>query len=745
MRTVSRRIAPLAAVIGCLGTLAEGSPVPQAQDPAQQPIRVAVEVVAVDVQVIDRTGQPVPNLGPERFTVTINGKRRRVVSAEQIGSDATHGTAGTPGSGSSAVPGRVIMLAIDCISFDATASRDVIQSVGEFVRRLKPDDYVGLSAYPNGAQISPTTDHAAVLRALDTVVGQRDGPGLSQFSLRPTEIIDISRDIAVGNGPTLDRVLERECGQEEAGPTCRIRLLTEVRNQALYYEGQATASLGMLRTLVSQMREYPGRKTLLLVSGGMIASDTPGGRPDLRSQGMQVGRAAAAANTAIYTLYIDPSLHDRFAAETRTGLGAADNIGRDRAVLARWLEQFAGAAGGALFEVQVGNAEAALARIQTELSSYYLLGVEPAEEDRDGRIHEVSVKVRQDKVTIRGRRWVMIPKRSVTAAAASTTTMPASGGAAPPAPVEAAARRTVPAEVAVLADVFDRGNTDAFQKALAESTDLLNVIRGFRVSDSPWPDKPRRTAIFALELALAGLRSRVRDVREEGGRLLAEYNVRVREPAGASAFECSWFVTEAAALQGLFNPENVLLFIPRALQRCPANGRLHLAHAVVSEQQWLHGTATAGEEAEILSRYEQAMKFPETVTEARVRAARFLYALGQFDRALTLLDGVTSTSTDPEIRYFAHLVHGQLLRAVGRNDDAAAAFRAALEAWPRAQSAQVALMTLLMSRGDREEAAALAEAVQTAPLDQYDPWWMYWVGDYRVYPALFDRLRELGR
>ena len=39
-----------------------------------------------------------------------------------------------------------------------------------------------------------------------------------------------------------------------------------------------------------------------------------------------------------------------------------------------------------------------------------------------------------------------------------------------------------------------------------------------------------------------------------------------------------------------------------------------------------------------------------------------------------------------------------------------AAFRAALQAWPGAQSARVALMTLLVVRGNREEAAALAEA-----------------------------------
>ena len=304
------------------------------------------------------------------------------------------------------------MIAVDCISFDTGAAHGVIQNVQQFLRTLEPDDYVGLSVYPNGAVVTPTTNHAQVLRALGTVVGQRDGPGLNRFHMRPSEIIDANRDLHAGSGQTLDAIVARECGADP-DPNCRYQLVAEVTNSALYYEGQATASLGMLRTIVTQMQGYPGRKTLLLVSGGMIASDSPGGRPDLGGLGIQVGKEAAAANTAIYTLYIDSTLHDRFGAETRNADRTVNNQLRDRAVLARWLEQFTGAAGGALFSVQLGNADAALARIHTELSSYYLLGVEPAEEDRNGRTHEVAVKVTQPNLTIRGRRWVMIPKRAL--------------------------------------------------------------------------------------------------------------------------------------------------------------------------------------------------------------------------------------------------------------------------------------------------------------------------------------------
>jgi tetratricopeptide (TPR) repeat protein len=137
------------------------------------------------------------------------------------------------------------------------------------------------------------------------------------------------------------------------------------------------------------------------------------------------------------------------------------------------------------------------------------------------------------------------------------------------------------------------------------------------------------------------------------------------------------------------------------------------------------------------------MKFPETEPEARVRAARFLYATGNFERALQLLNGLTPT--DKEIRYLADLFRGQILRSLGRSDDAVAAFRAALATWPGAQSARVALMTLHVNRGERDEAAALAEAAQTAPDSEFDPWWTYWLGDFRAYPAMLDKLREMAR
>jgi len=738
---IMNRIAILAAAWLAAAPAIAG-PAGQAAQPPR--FRTGVDLIAVDVQVIDRDGHPIADLGPEKFEVKINGRRRRVVTAELIRPDtaldpapAAAGTVAGPQR-----PARVIVLAIDCLSFRPAASKAVMEAARGFVGRLAPTDLVGLVAYPLGPKIDPTTDHAAVAVALSSVVGQGESD-FTQFHLRPSEIVDLNAALAGGSAGTssaLETVALRECGNP-VEETCRARLISELAGTALYYEGQANVSIGMLRSLLKTMESVAGRKTVVLVSGGMIASDTPGGRPDISEIGIETGKEAARANAAIYTLYLDSTFMSVFSADT-PGQRNFNSLERDSTVLGRWLEQFSGSAGGSLFRLQTGNGDFAFERILREIGSYYLLGVELEEADRDGRTHEIVVKANQRKATVRGRRWVMVPKRDAGVANAAPATESAAGApaaAAPPRP------RTISPDVQALADLFDHGSADALQVRLRQSKDLATIVHDFRTLDVPWPDDPRRTAVFALEIAVAGLRSGDRRAVDEAGRLLAEYTARIRTPGPPERFECAWLEAEADAFEGAFLTNAGLTFVARAAERCVEAPRLQLAYAVLSDQQFLRELAPGAAENDVLPRYERAMKFAETAAEARMRAAWYLRRSGQLQRALGVLDAAHEPSTDRQVRYLFELVRGEVLRALGRPDEAAAAFRAALTEWPGAQSARIALMTLLVSRGDRAEAASLADAVETAPEDQFDPWWMYWLGGLRRYPASIVALRELMR
>ena len=385
----------------------------------QQPLfRSAVDLVAVDVQVVDANGNPTRNLAPDRFEVTIGGRRRRVVSAEYIavGSDVRSDiTSSSP---------RVAMLAIDHSSFEVGAARAAMDAALRFVDKLLPDDWLGLYVYPTGPRIDPTRDRAPVRASLNTVLGTRQ-PLRSQYNLKASEVVDITAQsgfagtvgfAARGRATIPDStntstnpitaIQLRECPGDL---DCATRILSEALALALHLESQAAISLGGLDRLLNTLGQLPGRKAVVLVSAGVLVSDRPGGRPDIGDIARVMGQTAARANVSVYTIHLDPSFTGAYAASRRRADGQERD--RDRQMAGQWLEQFSDSAGGTLIDVPVGGGDFAFDRVLRETSAYYLLGVEPADADRDGRPRQLRVRVTGDRLSVRSRQWVIVPAR----------------------------------------------------------------------------------------------------------------------------------------------------------------------------------------------------------------------------------------------------------------------------------------------------------------------------------------------
>jgi VWFA-related protein len=339
--------------------------------------------------------------------------------------------------------GRTYVLAFDVQSFSITESRDVVAAARGFIRRLQPEDSVGLYTFPIGPRMEPTSDHAEVSRAVDTIVG-RSQAQIGEHNLSPSEIIDITAEyareasrnvgrggipttggpganiagggtasatlVSAGSGTALERVQLRECGTIESA--CAEMIYTEANTMAFYLEGRATEGLNGLRALIQLLNEQPGRKTVVLFSSGIPTTDRPGGRPEVGELAKLLGQDAAATNTTIYTLHIDAREFRSMAAESRRLPASPASRSRDVAVTGRLLEEFSGASGGALIRVLLGGGEFALDRVFRETSSHYLLGVEPADTDRDGRLRELRVRVGQRGATVRSRSWVVVPARN---------------------------------------------------------------------------------------------------------------------------------------------------------------------------------------------------------------------------------------------------------------------------------------------------------------------------------------------
>jgi hypothetical protein len=126
--------------------------------------------------------------------------------------------------------------------------------------------------------------------------------------------------------------------------------------------------------------------------------------------------------------------------------------------------------------------------------------------------------------------------------------------------------------------------------------------------------------------------------------------------------------------------------------------------------------------------------------EARIRAGLTSYRIWNNEQALGHLTLVSQLTTDPFLVHLSRLIEGVVFERQGRDDDAVAAYRAALEVVPRAQTASTMLTARLIKMGRMADAARVAEEFFSGP-PVVDPWRQYRLGDFRSWPSLMKQLR----
>lgn len=395
---------PLAGLVAGLVALAQSGQIPT--------VKSGVELIAVDVEVVAGNGEPIAGLQPSDFEVRIDGRNRRVVRADFIQYASTpSGSVSSPvAEGTPPPPRRLYLLAVDEHSFNQASVRAAMKAAAGFVDRLRPDDLVGLYAYPTGAaHIDFTTDHSQVKTALTRIQGLFDPPR-SEKHLSLSEIMDITG----ADAQVFERVVARECkgmvGLELQ--ECVNHIRTEALMLGSLLENRISQSLGGLRDLIEGLAAVPERKTVVLVSGGLIAGDRVGGKPDVGRESVAVGNEALRANVNLYVLHMDTSFMDAFSTSTPPNMAT---IFRDNSAMARGLDMVAGGAGGAMLSVQAGTGDSAFDRVLRETSAHYVLGVAVDEADRNGRAHAIAVRLKRRGATLRSRTMVMIPRPGATA------------------------------------------------------------------------------------------------------------------------------------------------------------------------------------------------------------------------------------------------------------------------------------------------------------------------------------------
>ncbi len=370
------RRAPLL-VAAALASTAVAGPVPET--PQVFPSRV--ELVAVELIVVDGDGRPVRDLRPSDFELKVEGRPRRVVSAEfvpvALEPEARPATS-DPGftSNEQARPGRLVLLVVDTANIELFSGRDTMQGASRALGRLGPSDRVGLVTIPtDGPREEFTTDHERIAKALKQVVGQ---------------------GTLVGKRASLSAALDAAGSSPAPGDAMAQAGDTENWLLRLEYESVSSRSRAVIKAAFDALRPLPGQKVLILVSQGLgfpEALEHPG------VGGVELRELVAAANAARVAFYVVP-------VGARSPLPSIESdldvttLAMDRRLHFSGIEMLAADTGGAILR---GEPEHAFERVLRETSGYYRLGFEPEADDRNGKARKLRVSVTRKGTVVRAR------------------------------------------------------------------------------------------------------------------------------------------------------------------------------------------------------------------------------------------------------------------------------------------------------------------------------------------------------
>ncbi len=330
--------------------------------------------ISFDLAVVDRDGRAPDSLNPASVTVSVDGRPRRVIALRRVSrgqgasTDAAARLARADGSlAFAAEPIRSVILVIDQAGLVRGEERAVVNAGRALLDRLGMADRLAVVLLPfqRDQMLSLATEQPVARETLARAAGQiapsilasPNTPALPAFS--DAAAADPSREQTVDPAPVAAPVPEmREAQPAEAGGT-----------------------LSGLAGLLEALRTVPGRKVVALVSAGLVAPSP--------AQVIDVSAAAVAARTAVHVF---------------TMPGPRDSGGVDLQVAP--LDALARATGGTV--VSPGrNPERVVNRIVSELAACYVVELEPAATDADGRRHALRVEVAGRGLSARAPAWLV--------------------------------------------------------------------------------------------------------------------------------------------------------------------------------------------------------------------------------------------------------------------------------------------------------------------------------------------------
>ena len=394
-----------------------------AEDESAPRFPSGVEVVTVDVVVLDRDGNPIEGLTADDFTVRDEGRVRSIASFEAVAlPESEPGPPPLRTRVSTNVeppprPERTFVIVFDNVHMSEDRAIAARKAVEEFLTTgLREGDRITLVPTSGGAWWSTRIPDGRedVTAALQRLEGLRPRNfSRDRISDYEAMMLYLHRDQQVG-AQVARRYYESGLIVEPGGVEARAELdlgqnhpLIRAKSAEVYHAAlsRQQATLRALERIVESLAPVKGRKSVLLVSEGFIQEPN---RPEFRD----VVRAARRANAVVY--FLDA----RGLAGIPATADAEVKDPTDLRDLGPQLDEGVREAQGAVsvavetggFAIKNSNDLAkGMRRIDRESRNYYLIGFPIADVKRDGKFHDLEVKVDRPGVKVLARKGYYAP------------------------------------------------------------------------------------------------------------------------------------------------------------------------------------------------------------------------------------------------------------------------------------------------------------------------------------------------
>ncbi len=400
--------------------------------PKDEPIiRISTELIQLDAVVTDKLGRVVSGLQKEDFEIIENGKKQQISFFEYVESgkrrnlptdttkinDAQPSQPTTGSATDTLETRRIFAFIVDDLTIRYEDLITIRQMLSNFVEnQMQPTDLIAIVRTVGGKGLLQqfTTDKALLRRAIVSLTPASHAFRAFEKGVTLVKLEDIGT--AAGSSPV---------PTELSGEIIDIENPLDDTNKTL----RAYMTLGTAGFVVDSLKQLPGRKSLVLISGGLpVFSGTPSKSMGNISYYLNVlSDQATRAGVAIHTMDVRglqafsgvASFDATPARSAVTGVGRgepAGGFGRipdetqfgdknpfDQLEGHLGLTALSSATGG-ITVVGKNDFNAGLDKIIAINDGYYLLAYTPTDNNFDNKFRKVDIKVKGDNLKIYSRR-----------------------------------------------------------------------------------------------------------------------------------------------------------------------------------------------------------------------------------------------------------------------------------------------------------------------------------------------------